>query len=158
MSEVFYNLRDALMRNYQEALKDAPEYLKETIITQPIWAQNRIDRISCEISLSEQHYDFKDFQPIAGFSLTTLPGNGEIFVSNGVWVNYKLRGQGIGSFLHKFRLDCAKRASVKSLLCTVNNWNNSEEAILRKNNWTEISSLSSSCKLFVKKFFGETEA
>jgi hypothetical protein len=77
-------------------------------------------------------------QQIAGFSLITMPGCCGILISNNCWVIPKLRGQGIGQFLHKLRIKIAKEWGYGILMCTDVDINENQSHILNKYGWSQV--------------------
>lgn len=69
-------------------------------------------------------------------SISELPGNKSVGVSHGVLLHDVFRGKGIGGAIHAARLRMLKEYGVyNSLVCTVNEGNEAELKILRKNGW-----------------------
>ena len=70
------------------------------------------------------------------YQISSMPGNSKIGITSRVWLHPRLRGRGIGSQPHQIRLLTAQEKGYQRLLCTVNNSNEAELAILRKFNWS----------------------
>lgn len=82
---------------------------------------------------------------IVSFSFTSMPNCQQTLISYGVIVHYGLEGRGIGSVTHKFKLDFLRALKTvygqpwfDNVICTVNDENEAELKILRKNGWVEL--------------------
>lgn len=72
---------------------------------------------------------------VSHFSLSYLPGCREVMVLHGVVVEPSLRHLGVGSLLHATRLDIARAAGCRVVLCTVLSGNSAEKSIITKAGW-----------------------
>lgn len=80
---------------------------------------------------------YKARETMGSFSLEPLPGNGHVLVSCQSWIHDTYRRKGLGSRLHKMRLDAAKAAGANAMLCTVRADNEAELALMRKFGWEQ---------------------
>ncbi len=67
-----------------------------------------------------------------------FPADSSIVIINGVYIPIRKQNQGIGSRQHKERLLLLKEAGYKHALCTVNEQNVRELAIVKKNGWQKL--------------------
>lgn len=88
------------------------------------------------------------------YSLTPLPGNNDILVSHGAWVNTHLRGKGLGQQLHQERIEYAKNHGQTYMLATVDADNKAQVHIMQKNGWKELDSFVSECTCHRVILFG----
>lgn len=89
-----------------------------------------------------------------GWSMSPLPGNGEVLVSHGAYVAPEARGKGLGQKLHKARLDVAKSAGASYILATVEMDNAPEIHILEKNGWKRLDWFKSTCTGHIVYLYG----
>lgn len=80
---------------------------------------------------------YKARETMGSFFLEPLPGNGHVLVSCHSWIHETYRGKGLGSRLHKMRLDAAKAAGANAMMCTVRADNEAELALMRKFGWEQ---------------------
>lgn len=78
---------------------------------------------------------------VGSYSLSPMPGNTQIGISHGTWINYGIRGKGYGKLQHKERLEEAYKLGHRALLCTVNPENAAEKHILAINGWKKIQDI-----------------
>lgn len=90
---------------------------------------------------------------VAGFDLFKLPSADLVFSAHAVVIN-DLYGIGIGSRLHKLRLDIVKNAGRDGLVCSVRRDNLPQIAILRKFGWV-FSDLGPETFIAIKYFNGK---
>lgn len=88
-------------------------------------------------------------ETIAQGSLSHLPGDETILVSHNAWVDPAYRRSGVGNFMHRLRLEIARKADARAIICTVANDNDVQQALLRKNGWSSILAITPTSRLFV---------
>jgi GNAT superfamily N-acetyltransferase len=69
------------------------------------------------------------------YELNPFPGCNQIVVSNHSWVAPEHRGKGLGTVIHKERLDVMKVLGYDYAICTVKLGNVAQINILNKNGW-----------------------
>ena len=79
------------------------------------------------------------YRTICGFSLKELSGCCGILVSYHMTVSSNYRGKGIAKFLQEVKERIAKENGYSTLLCTTRASNETENHILEKNGWKQIS-------------------
>lgn len=79
---------------------------------------------------AEYHHD------LAQFSLSELPGDGDVLVSHSASVHEYYRRRGIGRLLNAYRIEAAHKAGVSAILATVRADNEGERKILFEQGWT----------------------
>lgn len=75
---------------------------------------------------------------IASFTLVQLNGCCGICVSTGALVDTNFQGKGLGTLLNNFRQEIAKCQGYTVLLCTDQDKNERQRAILKKNGWKDV--------------------
>ena len=88
---------------------------------------------------------------LARFNLAGIPRNDQGVFFTDVHVHDDFRHRGIGGLMHKLRLRIAKEAEFTSVLCTVNNHNKDELAILESNGWKKIWDVSKVASLYARE-------
>jgi GNAT superfamily N-acetyltransferase len=83
--------------------------------------------------------------------LNLMPGADSTAISTASHIMPSWRGSGNGDRKHKATLEVAKAGGIKVLLCTVNNTNWPQLAILFKNKWKAISPISDQSTLWKKE-------
>lgn len=79
------------------------------------------------------------------FSLTSLPGNEEVFVSHNSYVVPELRANGFGQAMHKEKLELMSNYGGRYALATVDDENQIQKHIMEKNGWKILDSFLSLC-------------
>jgi GNAT superfamily N-acetyltransferase len=87
---------------------------------------------------------------VAGQEITEMPGSDSVVIFYYVNVTPEFRGKGIGGLLHQMRLEIARDVGAKTALCTVNDGNVAEIAILLKAGWRKEFEVSPSASLWRK--------
>lgn len=82
---------------------------------------------------------FEDLDNDASGNLQFLPGNSKIAWSWGVYVNHKLRGNGIGQAFLLARMQWCRENCVQCLMCSVDSDNAAQKHILAKHGWKMIN-------------------
>jgi GNAT superfamily N-acetyltransferase len=82
-----------------------------------------------------RHKD-KKLEIVAGFSMTTLPGNCGVVVFHSASVRPEFRRKGLGRLLLEVRINAAKLAGYSVALATTKQDNNIENKLLRSTGWT----------------------
>ena len=81
---------------------------------------------------------------IAGFVLHPMDACPWVVSSSGSYVSSTYQGKRVGSTLHNIRLRGLRKANVKVLLCTTNDKNAPQTAILLRNGWQTVSRFANS--------------
>lgn len=75
----------------------------------------------------------------AGWSFVEMPGCCGVLISTGAHVIHAYRGKGVGTLLNEYRKRVAKTFGYGLLLCTDILTNDSQQKILDKNGWKQIT-------------------
>lgn len=90
------------------------------------------------------------------YEIVDLPGSPQVAVSIHSFVFPKLRGKGYGTQMHTERLEKLKKLGYDYVVCTVNLTNLKELAILKANDWRELSRFRSSASEHMVGLFGKS--
>jgi len=108
-------------------------------------------KIDVKIKFSESDKDLSvyiwyanEYDSIATFTISAMPGCCGIAVSNGVKMEEWCRNRGFGKALHKIRMYIIKRMGYSCVICTDITGNIPQERILYKNNWVRVNSFKNS--------------
>jgi len=81
---------------------------------------------------------------IASFSLSALPGNGDVLISHYAYADIRVRGKGLGNLLCAERIAAAKAAHASAMICTVREENEIERRVLFTNGFRPMGNFKSS--------------
>jgi hypothetical protein len=153
------------MKERLEATLDTPEMLNTImhlvgIGTAPLWAQKNDADVptmrptiywvfecrdaSIHVTLGRYTLRSQDTGligrpdvPIGSFTITELPGNGDVFMPIHVHIDKRFRGYGLGKLLNGIRIDVARKVDASAMLCSVRADNEIERKILFAQGWKQ---------------------
>ena len=81
--------------------------------------------------------DYEGKSELARFHISQMPGCRAVAIFSRSWVRSDYQGKGIGTLLHKMRLDAAKAGGFSVAICTIDVNNKPQRAILEKFRWVD---------------------
>lgn len=144
---MIYDLRNKLAELLPAACGDIAEILNDVVTFELNTYGSFNDTIRATLYIGDTK------QWLGSFALSPFPGNSAVVVSSDVELSNGYRGFGVGRLLHSMRLKAMKEAGAWSALCTVGSGNEAEIAIVEKNGWTKVFSVSPTASLYSILFF-----